>query len=694
MPGSRKIAIVFVIVAAVIAGQYFYPRQSVAGEPRKFKSRQELADYVRTNVMLARFGDFAEQSVARVDFDAVPGAARLNEAASGSRSVSGAAHSATNVQVEGVDEADIIKNDGQYLYIISGGRVHIMEAYPAEKARLLSTVRFDGHPAEMYVNGSRLVVIGQGSQFPGTLVSVYDVDDRSRPVEVRKLAWEGGCAGSRMIGNRVCLVLNMPVTFQGDEINLPRIMENSRTMAVPPEEIYCFDCPDHSYLYTMIVSVNIADDGQESSFKTFLTGASQHIYASSGNLYLAGEKAPETGPLVDAFIGGLASLVDGETSGALRSIGSLSLSPAGKLARAEQLLENYMAGLDYAACAALEEKIGSLRDKFYRDMARERNKTVIYKYSLRDGGVEYQCRGEINGKLLNQFSMDEDGGYFRAATTSQGFLIGERPVTRNNVYVMDEGLNVVGRLEGLAPAERIYSARFMGGRAYLVTFRQVDPLFVIDLKDPQNPRVLGELKIPGYSDYLHPYDENHLIGVGKEVSPAPEPRPLPVEPSVPGTELVPPPPARQQGVKVALFDVSNPARPVEISKYVVDHPYSDSEVSRNHKAFLFSRAKNLMALPVTCPEYRIMSWEKIFPPVYRDRQGMYVFDISPEKGIKLRGKISHPPVVTVSGYEAVDPVRRAAYINDIFYTVSDGAVKLSRMEDLKEIKLVRLPGEN
>ncbi len=689
MSKLKTVAIFLALAAAVALTQYLFPRQSVAEEPRRFASKQQLAEYIRSAGILARFG--YDYQVRELSISGVVQPMTRKEAAAGSPAMSADVHSTTNVQVEGVDEADVVKNDGKYLYVVSGRQVHILEAYPPERARLLSTIRCDGRPSEMLLNGSRLVVISGRSTAPGTAVTVYDISDPANPAEVRRLAWEGGFTSSRMIGNYAYLVINMPVAFEGDDVRLPRLTENNGVREVPPEEIYYFDCPDYSYRYTLIVAVNTAGDEGESSLRTILTGASQNVYASPGNLYFAGPKAPDPGPLIGGLIEGLASLVGGETAAEIRTIGSSGLSPEIKISRVEQVLQDYLAGLDYAGAAALEEKTDWLRRKFYRDLARERDKTVIYKFSLQGPDVRYRCRGEVNGKLLNQFSMDEAGGYFRAATTSEAFILSERPVTRNNIYVMDENLNVVGRLEGLAPTERIYSARFMGSRAYLVTFRRIDPLFVIDLKNPESPRVLGELKIPGYSDYLHPYDDNHLIGVGKELDPGPEPAPLLVEPFIRRPELIPLPPVRPQGVKISLFDVSNPARPVEISKYVVDHPYSDSEVSRNHRAFLFSRTRNLVALPVSYPEMGPASGEKLIPPLRRPWQGMYVFSVSPAGGISLRGKISHPPAADGRGYDVYDPVKRAAYIQDVFYTVSDGAVKLSRIEDLREIKLIRLP---
>lgn len=694
MPRFRMAALIMVITAVFFAAQYFYPRQSVAEEPLKFTSREQLAEYIKSNSLMAQmfYGQRELLGLERTALPAADGRALQKSAAAGPPAASAEAYSTTNIQVEGVDEEDIIKNDGRYLYTVSGRQVHIIEAYPAEKAKLVSTINTEGYPSGIYLSGEKLVVIGRRINAPGTIVSVYDIKDRARPAEVRTLAWEGGCVSSRMMGNNVYLVLTMPVGFDGQDVNLPRLTENGEIREVSPDEIYYFDCPDRSYMYTMIVSVNAADDSQQSVYRTFLTGVSQNVFASTGNIYLTGVKTPDMASLVGRFIEGLASLVSGEAAEKIRNTGTLSLTPGQKIARAEQVLEEYMAGMDYAGAADLEEKIGQLRGKFYREMARERDKTVICKFALQGSGVEYRCRGEVNGLLLNQFSMDEEGDYFRVATTSQGFLLSDRPVTRNNIYVLGQDLNLVGKLEGLAPTERIYSARFMGSRVYMVTFRRVDPLFVIDLKDPQNPTVLGELKIPGFSDYLHPYDENHLIGVGKEVDAPAVPVPMPSDPGLQMTapEFMPPLPVRQQGVKIALFDVSNPAKPVEISKCVAPFANSDSEVSRNHKAFLFSRDKNLMALPVTYVENLPAYKEGGLFPRHRSWQGMFVFNINLQDGISLKGKINHPATGDI-GYEAVDPVRRAAYINDAFYTVSDGAVKASRIDNLREIKTVILP---
>jgi inhibitor of cysteine peptidase len=279
---------------------------------------------------------------------------------------------------------------------------------------------------------------------------------------------------------------------------------------------------------------------------------------------------------------------------------------------------------------------------------------------------------------LNQFSMDEYQGYFRIATTT-GWM------EQNNVYVLDSDLKVVGKLEGLAPGEKIYSARFMGNRAYLVTFKKIDPLFVVDLKDPENPIVLGELKIPGFSDYLHPYDENHIISVGKN--------------AVDEGSF-----AWYQGVKIALFDVSDPGNPVEISEYSIGDRGTDSYVLSDHKAFLFSISKNLLVIPISLAKIDESKYPEGVPPnAYGDFvwQGAYVFNVSLENGFVFKGGITHMEnnvdYYSYSPYSAYYPystdylVKRSLYIGDVLYTISDKLIKMNNLDDLSQINEVALP---
>ena len=521
-------------------------------------------------------------------------------------------YSTTNIQIEGVDEADMVKTDGRYLYILSTRKVIILLAYPPEEAKVLATIELSGSPIEIFVNDNRLIVFerceydipcweyGIGCEYypqyysQETAVKIYDISNRGSPVLVNEICLSGAYFNSRMIGNYIYVVVNMSVGFENDVIVLPKITSRNDTRTIPPTEIYYFDNIGNSYVFAIIAAIDI-QSAEELGENVFLTTYAHDMYVSMNNIYIT-----------------------------------------------------------YA------------NDWYWYSEWGE--KTIIHKISIENGKIEYRSRAEVPGRVLNQFSMDEHQGYFRIATTTGDVWGGS---ARNHVYVLDDGLNIVGRLEGLAPGERIYSARFMGNRAYLVTFKKIDPLFVIDLTDPTNPRTLGELKIPGYSDYLHPYDETHVIGVGKDTYDM-------------GSF------AWYQGIKIALFDVSDPANPVEISKYVIGDRGTDSCVLSDHKAFLFSRSKNLLVIPISLAEInRGMYPGEVPPNAYGETvwQGAYVFSVSVEDGLVLRGRITHQDDAWLdSSYY----VKRSLYINDVLYTISDELVKMNDLESLDEIGEVAL----
>lgn len=222
----------------------------------------------------------------------------------------------------------------------------------------------------------------------------------------------------------------------------------------------------------------------------------------------------------------------------------------------------------------------------------------------------------------------------------------------------------------------------MDERCYLVTFKKVDPFFVIDMSNPAKPEILGALKITGYSNYLHPYDENHIIGIGKETVEAEQ-----------GTF------AWYQGVKISLFDVSNVSAPIEEGKpYVIGNRGTDSPVLQDHKALLFDKSKNLLAMPVLVAEIDPAKYPSDVPDyTYGDYvwQGAYVFNIT-ENGITLRGKITHIENLDEfkkSGYYFSSPymIKRCLYIENVLYTVSDKKIQMNNLTDLTKIGEVVLP---
>jgi uncharacterized secreted protein with C-terminal beta-propeller domain len=280
--------------------------------------------------------------------------------------------------------------------------------------------------------------------------------------------------------------------------------------------------------------------------------------------------------------------------------------------------------------------------------------------------------------------MDEYNGYFRIATQVDGWWSSNIKKS-TNVYILDENLQRVSEIENIAPGENMHSARFMGNRAYLVTFKNIDPFFVIDLSDPENPEILGELKIPGYSDYLHPYDETHVIGIGKDADETIDEDKIHSEDAVYYTAIL--------GVKIALFDVSDPENPKEVSKVVIGDRGTSTEVLNNHKALLFDREKELLVLPINLYEFKDGDdyWgESTF-------QGAYVYKLSIEDGFEYQGRITHkdheetPQEEHYSWYRYSSyNVERSLFIGDVLYTISDSMIKMNDLEHLSEINSVEI----
>lgn len=289
--------------------------------------------------------------------------------------------------------------------------------------------------------------------------------------------------------------------------------------------------------------------------------------------------------------------------------------------------------------------------------------SVIHRIGIQGQGLKYRARGEVPGWILNRYSMDEHNSHFRVATTKGWSWGAGEDQSRNIVTVLDMALNQTGKLDDIAPGEQIYSARFIGDRCYLVTFRQIDPFFVIDMHDAENPEILGELKIPGYSSYLHPYDENHIIGLGKENS----------------------------SVKISLFNVTDVENPTELANIQVSEGYSDSAALYDPHAFTFDYEKDLLVIPVY--EY---SW------YYEDGQsqpsdGAMVFHVSPENGITHEATIEHPDLSQQNEnpwdwgyYYYSNEVHRSFFIGDTLYTVSDWHLKATDVDGWGQQALIEL----
>ncbi|HPU35504.1 MAG TPA: beta-propeller domain-containing protein [Bacillota bacterium] len=554
--------------------------------------------------------------------------------------------STTNLQVEGVDEADIVKTDGTYIYQVNRERLIIARAYPAEDMKVVSTLDYGNKgfsPQEIYVDEKHLIVIGQTSATvarPMDSISriyppyywnretvkaiIYDIRDKSNVRQVRELELSGHYLSSRKIGQSFYLVANKNIYYYpGQEIDEPRPLYRDSAVqdgfvAIDYPEIRCFpDFVEPNYL--IVAGLNLGRPEQKASVSCYL-GSGQNVYASPENLYVALTSYRYRIMPVEAK--------------------TLSLSPASTTS------------------------------------------TSIYRFKLEDGSLTYTGKGEVPGSILNQFSMDEYNNYFRIATTQGESWRTDEYTSRNNLYILDSDLKIAGKIEDIAPGERIYSVRFTGNRAYMVTFKNVDPFFVLDLSDPHQPEILGALKIPGYSDYLHPYDENHVIGFGKDT----------VEVGAKGG-MGDGSMAFYLGMKMALFDVSDVKNPVEMFRENIGDRGTDSELLRNHKALLFSKEKNLLAFPVTVMETGQSGGRPGSPfPEYGQFtfQGAYVYSLDLNKGFVLKGRITHltEEDYLKAGsywYDSEKNIERILYINENLYTLSKKMLKANRMENLQEV---------
>ncbi|QSZ66903.1 hypothetical protein RJ40_05050 [Methanofollis aquaemaris] len=492
----------------------------------------------------------------------------------------GVDHSSTNVQVAGVDEADIVKNDGEFLYILREDEFVIVRAVPPDEAAVVGRTAVDGRPRALFLEGDRLVVFTEemqddlvtpeGSVAPVpvhrtvTLARIWSVEDPANPHLIDTVTITGTFQEARLIDSEVWLMtVEHP---QYPVYPLPEAGGIRPPMYTPP-------MPQRYYAFHTLASFPVAG-GREASAVSFLLGEGGTMYVSEKNLYIA-----------------------------------------------------------------------------YHD--RPAGRSVIHRFALTSGGAAYAATGMVNGTVKNQFSMDETGDTLRVATTSfQGN-------STSGVYLLDDRMEVRGALEGIAPGERIYASRFIGDRLYLVTFRQIDPLFVIDLSGTK-PAVLGALKIPGYSEYLHPCGDHCLIGVGRETTVN----------EWGGTVT--------GGLKVALFDVGNVSAPAVIDTAVIGTGRTHSPALDDHKAFFFDERRGVLALPVSDRDRDGTGYSTPW-------NGAYIFTVSEKDGIDHIGTVTHEP-----SWEG--RVERTVRFGETLATVSEQSIVLTALPDCTRAGAVVLGG--
>ena len=515
-------------------------------------------------------------------------------------------YSDTNLQVLGVQEADIIKTDGEYIYALSQEYLYIIKTNN-ENMSIISKIKYEQENesyntpfSEIYIYENKLIAIKNTYEYlykydvsgkdimPGiyggnnSKVSaiIFDISDKTNPVKINELTQSGSYISSRMINNYLYIATNYYVysnnVKEDDASTYVPLVSSDKDKPISIDDIYILPNPSSSsYLTVTGIDVNNAKDFISTKA---VFGSASNLYASLENMYITSYE-------------------------------------------------------------------GITEDNIYK------TKTNIMKFKINNGNINYEKTGSVNGTILNQFSMDEYNDYFRIVTTSNDYEIITNPDgitssidfdnnTKNNLYVLDNNLNLVSRLEGLGKGETIQSVRFNKDVVYFVTFKRIDPLFVVDLIDVNNPRVLTELKIPGFSEYLQVYNDKLLFGLGKEADEE----------------------GRITGVKISMYDITDKTNVIEKFKTVMGDQYSWSEASYNHKAILVSKNKELIGFPIN------------------DKYVLYTLT---NDGFKLLGEVSFNEEDNDKMYYYYGNIR-GLYINNYLYVFNQNQIKSINLSNFSD----------
>lgn len=526
--------------------------------------------------------------------------------------------SETNTQVKNVDEADIVKVDDKYIYYVSENKVVIIDAQTPETSEKIAEINYkeaNFYPREIYVNKQKLIVVGNEydnsckteiistddvattdkdiAQInrPKSGMIIYDISNIKEPKEDRRVMIEGSYISSRMIEDNIYYVASKYITTSNIQKNKIEDLDEDKYKPVYQDTAISQEekCINYDSIYYFA-------EIQDASY-LMLVG-----------LNINDNEEAE----IRTFLGAGQYIYSSE--------------------RNMYIATNQMTyGEGY-------EVLGGT--------------THLLKIGLNNGKFEFKAENTVDGQVNNQFSMDESENEntetFRIATTTGNIWVDK--TTANNLYILNDKLEEIGKVENFGKEEKIYSVRYVGNKAYVVTFKQTDPLFVIDLSNSEMPQILGELKIPGYSTYLHPYDETHLIGFGYDTKED-------------GTRVT------TNGLKMVMFDISDLNNPQELFKITVGYSkYTYSELLYNHKALLFSKEKNIIAFPLYSSSGRKTN----------SRAAIYNIDL--EKGFSLKGEIAN----VTDKYD--ENVKRIIFVNNMYYTLSDSLVKVANMDTLEVIK--------
>jgi uncharacterized secreted protein with C-terminal beta-propeller domain len=521
--------------------------------------------------------------------------------------------SGTNVQVSGVDEPDVVKTlGGTTAYAVGNGR-----SRAADSTVLLNTSdpaapavagRVDESGRLAFADGGDLMLV-----LTGESVVAYDVTDRSDPVRQWERGLDGRVAAARLTGGRLYLVV-----ADGVDPRAPCPVEPAEGVAVDCDRVFHPRDPAPADTTYTTMAVRPTDGNVTDAVSFVGSAATAATYVSRSSVYVAYvDRTDDSRALLEFLLSAEEGYREDLPPGVidrLETIRSYDLGPRARRAETGRTVESWLSTLDDDERDRVREELVDRFDAYREAHKRDLSRTGLVRvdYGDRDGdgtpdGLTVAETGSVAGVPLNQFSMSEADGRLRIATT----VSADGTTSENDLYVLNRSLDVVGSVTGMGLTERVYSVRFVGDTAYVVTFRRVDPFHVVDLSDPTDPELQGELKLPGFSSYLHPLPDDRVLGIGEE----------------------------DGRVKLVVFDVSDPTDPTIADDRILDARFS--AVAETHRAFLMDRNYGVFFLP------------------------------TPEAGYVYSYEGDGADTLTREATVPVDGARRAIYLDDYMYVFGD-----------------------
>lgn len=569
-------------------------------------------------------------------------------------------YSKTNVQVEDIDEADIVKTDGGYVYSLLNDKVVITNVLNKKDPKVVARIQSSSpkYPTDIIVQDNMLVIISTDvvnwrSDSNMTAIEVYDITNKSEPTKVKGLEIPALYARSRVANNQV-YIFSQKEIYRYNFENIREYTENFKEKEIAFSNIKYIK-PQQSNTLTYMISFDLKDIDNDAKISMYFMDF-KTTYMSHQNLYFFDTNYSK-GPRRNTFL--------------------------------PELKEIFKWGGAFGR-----------RYDYFGELNVSKKQTKVFKYGYMNGEIEFINNTTVDGGILNQYACDEKDGNLRIALhNSKG----------TRIKVLDPELKEIGDTGPVAPGEDNKSVRFTGNRAYFVTFKQVDPLYVVDLSNPTDPRIMGELKIPGFSSYLHPYDDNHIVGIGPAIREVVNRDRF----GKPISETV-----NFDGMKMTMFDISDMKNPKEKDVAYFGNARTDSAINTEPKALLFSKEKNLIAIPVnkmgmyypmgkpvvqTDPASTAVAEDQpissfIIPEKnfinQQAEEGYIIYNITTD-GFKFKGLITHDLVEkkTEAKFNEDNIVRspiRGLYIDSSLITVSYHALKINDLDTLKFISNIKL----